>query len=81
MEYNKSSRKEKFMKVKYSLEGLSCGHCVKTVQGTLEKNGISGKASLDDKSLEFDSDGSEAQVLKIRNLLQEEGFTLKEQLQ
>lgn len=68
------------MKVKYELDGMTCNHCVMTVQKTFQKQGLSAVASLANKSVEFESNGTEEEISQMRKLLDEEGFALKEKI-
>lgn len=62
----------------YTVEGMSCMHCVRTIQNAVAK--LSGvkqvQVSLETKKLliEFDSSFKEQE---LKSALEEEGYTLK----
>lgn len=60
----------------YKLDGLSCGHCVKTVEGLLQEKGMTGSVSLEEKKLILEKELNEADFSHFAKELEEEGFSL-----
>jgi copper chaperone len=61
---------------KYSIEGLSCGHCVKAVEGILEEQSLKGSVDLDSASLSLDAQPEADKLEALKSALAEEGYTL-----
>jgi copper chaperone len=64
------------MKSIYTLEGMTCGHCVKTVEKEFSKEGIVAKADMKENSVSVESELDEATYKKLRDALGENGYEL-----
>lgn len=64
------------MRIEYKLDGMTCGHCVKTVEETFSENGIKAKADREKNLVTLEPEISEEAMNKIKDNLQEEGYTL-----
>ncbi len=60
--------------VKLEVEGMSCQHCVKAVEGALEEIGATGKVNLEGKSVDISYDESKLDVVKLTNAIEEQGY-------
>ena len=59
------------------VKGMSCGHCIKAVEGAVKENGAQGKADLDSGLVTVSiSEGSDQDqvVSDIRAAIEEEGY-------
>ncbi|TGN19599.1 heavy-metal-associated domain-containing protein [Leptospira idonii] len=61
----------------YKLDGMTCGHCVLTVQKIFANEGISAKADLSSQSVELEVPLDEEKWNRFRDLLSEEGYSLQ----
>ncbi|MCB1193886.1 MAG: heavy-metal-associated domain-containing protein [Leptospiraceae bacterium] len=58
-----------------NVEGMSCNHCVKAVEGALKENQAKqATASLEDKSVTIEFDESTLSLDKIKDIIQKEGY-------
>ncbi|MEG0260872.1 MAG: copper chaperone CopZ [Lysinibacillus sp.] len=66
-------------KIQLQVEGMSCGHCVKAVEnGVGEINGVdSVNVTLDQGLVEVQFDASATNVNAIKEVIEEEGYTVK----
>ena len=66
-------------KIQLQVEGMSCGHCVKAVEnGVGEINGVdSVNVTLDQGLVEVQFDASTTNVDAIKEVIEEEGYTVK----
>ena len=62
------------MQVKLNVEGMSCGHCVKSVEGALNGIGASGKVDLADKSVTVEFDDTKLTLEKIKEAIEDQGY-------
>ncbi|MBK8397895.1 MAG: heavy-metal-associated domain-containing protein [Leptospiraceae bacterium] len=64
------------MKTLYELEGMTCGHCVMTVEKEFAKAGVEAKADRITNSVSVESE-LDAEILgKLKTALEEEGYSL-----
>jgi copper chaperone len=56
------------------VEGMSCGHCVKTIEGALKEVGASGKVDLAGKTVEVSYDEGKLQLEAIKAAIEEQGY-------
>ncbi|HEY8435955.1 copper chaperone CopZ [Parageobacillus thermoglucosidasius] len=61
------------------VEGMSCGHCVKTVEGALKKlDGVIGaKVSLEEKSVTVEYDESKVSIEAMKEVIEDQGYEVK----
>ncbi|AXR63212.1 heavy-metal-associated domain-containing protein [Leptospira mayottensis] len=60
--------------IKLTLEGMTCSHCLRTVESALRKIGLTGKANLEKKEVVYQGEGTPEELSKIKSILTEEGY-------
>lgn len=61
--------------IKLSVEGMTCAHCLKTVESALKEVGLTGKASLENKEVVYQGEGTSEELSKVKAAILEEGYT------
>lgn len=56
------------------VEGMSCGHCVSAVEGTLKELGASGQVDLAAKTVTVQYDESKLQLDAIKAAIEDQGY-------
>lgn len=56
------------------VEGMSCGHCVSSIEGAVKKLGASAKVDLDQKSVSVTFDESKVTIAAIKNTIEDQGY-------
>ncbi|MGC5326144.1 copper ion binding protein [Brevibacillus sp. SYSU BS000544] len=56
------------------VEGMSCGHCVNSVEGALKEIGATGKVDLAKKSVSIEFDESKLSLEKIKEAIEDQGY-------
>ncbi|MEF2966333.1 copper chaperone CopZ [Paenibacillus sp. M1] len=56
------------------VEGMSCNHCVKAVEGAVKEIGASAKVDLASKSVAVSYDESKLTVEAIKEAIEEQGY-------
>jgi copper chaperone len=66
-------------KVTLSVEGMSCGHCVKAVEGSVGKlQGVSDvKVNLESRTVDVEFNGSKVGLDIIKETIDDQGFDVK----
>lgn len=64
-------------KVILQVEGMSCGHCVKSVEGAVKEAGGKAKVSLETKSVEVEYDAGKANLEAIKEAIEEQDYDVK----
>lgn len=64
-------------KVTLQVEGMSCGHCVKSVEGAVREAGGEAKVSLETKTVEVDYDPGKVSLEAIKEAIEEQGYDVK----
>lgn len=66
-------------KVNLQVEGMSCGHCVKAVEGSVgELAGVSTvKVDLENKSVAVEFDASKVSLDTIKETIDDQGYDVK----
>jgi copper chaperone len=59
------------------VEGMSCNHCVKTIQNTLKSLNILGKVDLENKTVQVDFDENELNPELIRQAIATKGYAVR----
>lgn len=59
------------------VEGMSCGHCVKSIEKALNNIGASGKVDLSAKKVEVQFDQSRLSQEAIKEAIEEQGYDVK----
>ncbi|MGD6847922.1 copper chaperone CopZ [Rossellomorea aquimaris] len=59
-----------------TVEGMSCGHCVKAIEGSVAKlDGVkSVQVSLEEKRVEVEFDDSQIKLNDIKETIDEQGY-------
>ncbi|UKS26766.1 copper chaperone CopZ [Paenibacillus sp. HWE-109] len=60
--------------VTLKVEGMSCGHCVNSVEGAVKKLGAVGKVDLSAGSVTVEFDESKVSVDTIKEAIEEQGY-------
>ncbi|MCZ8515043.1 copper chaperone CopZ [Paenibacillus filicis] len=60
--------------VTLKVEGMSCGHCVNSVEGAVKKLGASGKVDLNAKSVTVEFDESKVSLEAIKEAIEDQGY-------
>lgn len=66
-------------KVTLNVEGMSCGHCVKAVEGSVGGlNGVSSvKVDLENKKVEVEFNQADVTLDKIKETIDDQGYDVK----
>ncbi|MFC7784043.1 copper chaperone CopZ [Rossellomorea sp. GCM10028870] len=59
-----------------TVEGMSCGHCVKVIEGSVAKlDGVkSVQVSLEEKKVEVEFDDSQVKLNEIKETIDDQGY-------
>ncbi|GGH37598.1 copper chaperone CopZ [Paenibacillus segetis] len=57
-----------------NVEGMSCGHCVKSVEGAIAEIGAEAKVDLNAKNVSVSFDESKVTVEAIKEAIEEQGY-------
>jgi copper chaperone CopZ len=68
------------VEILYKLEGMTCGHCVASVEKEFSKEGFSAKADRIQGIVTLDKELTDFNFRKIQQILSEEGFSLGERI-
>lgn len=60
--------------VTLEVEGMSCQHCVKSVEGALSEIGANGKVNLEGKSVDIEYDENKLDVVKLTEAIEKQGY-------
>jgi copper chaperone len=58
------------------VSGMSCGHCVSSVQKAVEEAGASGKVDLASGQVEVSYDTAKVSLEQIRAAIEEQGYDI-----
>ncbi len=61
---------------KLQVDGMSCGHCVKSVEGAISDLGASAKVSLENHSVTVDYDEVKVSIQAIIEAIEDQGYTV-----
>ena len=56
------------------VEGMSCGHCVASVEGAVKKLGATGKVDLANKSVSIEFDENKTTLEAIKDAIEDQGY-------
>lgn len=62
--------------VKLTIEGMSCGHCVSSVEGAVKASGASGKVNLASGTVEVQYNEAVTSIETIKEAIEEQGYTV-----
>ncbi|APO46081.1 copper resistance protein CopZ [Paenibacillus xylanexedens] len=57
-----------------NLQGMSCQHCVNSIEGALKEIGVSGTVNLSDDSVEATYDKNQVSLEQIKEVIEEQGY-------
>jgi copper chaperone len=60
--------------VTLQVEGMSCGHCVNSVEGAVHKLGANGKVDLANKSVTVVFDESKLTLETLKEAIEDQGY-------
>lgn len=60
--------------VTLKVEGMSCGHCVNSVEGALRTVGASGKVDLASGTVKVEFDETNVSLDKIKAAIEDQGY-------
>ncbi|TGK36424.1 copper chaperone [Leptospira gomenensis] len=61
--------------IKLAVQGMTCAHCVKTVEFALKKIDLNGKANLENEEVVYQGTGNEEELSRVKAAIEEEGYT------
>lgn len=56
------------------VEGMSCGHCAKSVEGALQTIGAKGKVDLDAKTVTVEYDEAKLDQAALKAAIEDQGY-------
>lgn len=59
------------------VEGMSCGHCVNSVEGALKNLGTVAKVDLASNSVSVDFDADKVTLAAIKEAIEDQGYDVK----
>ncbi|MFC7680455.1 cation transporter [Paenibacillus sp. GCM10028914] len=60
--------------VTLSVEGMSCNHCVNSVEGALKNAGMTGTVDLAAGTVKVEYDETKTTVEQIKEVIEEQGY-------
>ncbi|WP_433616243.1 copper ion binding protein [Paenibacillus cellulositrophicus] len=57
-----------------NVNGMSCQHCVNSIEGALEQIGAGGKVNLSNASVEVQFDETKLTESKIKETIEDQGY-------
>ncbi len=60
--------------VKLNVQGMSCGHCVNSIQGALATVGANGQVDLKSNTVAVEYDESKLSLEAIKEAIEEQGY-------
>ena len=61
-------------KTTLNVGGMSCGHCVNSIESTLKTLGIASKVNLSRGTVDLAFDETKVSLATIREVIEEQGF-------
>jgi len=58
------------------VEGMSCGHCVASIEGAVKKLGASAKVDLASKAVSVNYDNSKVSLDAIKEAIEDQGYNI-----
>lgn len=63
--------------VTLDVEGMSCGHCVKAIEGALKSIDVTSRVDLGSKTVQVDYDESKLSLEKIKEAIENQGYKVQ----
>lgn len=60
--------------VTLNVQGMSCQHCVNSIEGALKEIGVSGKVNLKGESVDVSFDEQKVSLDQIKEAIEEQGY-------
>ncbi|WP_227013458.1 cation transporter [Paenibacillus psychroresistens] len=60
--------------VTLKVEGMSCGHCVSSVEGAISKLGATGKVDLANKSVFIEYEEAKLTLKSLEEAIEDQGY-------
>lgn len=60
--------------VTLNVQGMSCHHCVNSIEGALKEIGVSGKVNLKSESVDVSFDEQKISLDQIKEVIEEQGY-------
>lgn len=60
--------------VTLNVQGMSCQHCVNSIEGALKEIGVSGKVNLKGESVDVSFDEQKVSLNQIKEAIEEQGY-------
>jgi copper chaperone len=60
--------------VQLKVEGMSCGHCVSSIEGAVKTIGAAAKVDLASKSVSIDYDAGKISLEAIKTAIEDQGY-------
>ncbi|GAB6992351.1 copper ion binding protein [Paenibacillus pini] len=57
-----------------NVKGMSCGHCVNSIEGALKEIGAKGKVDLNSETVTVEFDENKLSIDKIKDAIEEQGY-------
>ncbi|TLS49987.1 heavy-metal-associated domain-containing protein [Paenibacillus antri] len=56
------------------VNGMSCQHCVNSIEGALKEIGVSGRVDLKSNSVSVEYDENKVSIEKVKEAIEEQGY-------
>lgn len=61
-------------KITFQVEGMSCQHCVNSIEGALKEIGAKGKVDLKNNSVDVSFDENQISIELIKETIEDQGY-------
>ncbi|MDF2958271.1 MAG: copper chaperone [Paenibacillus sp.] len=62
--------------VTLQVEGMSCGHCVNSIEGALKEIGAAGKVDLGSKTVAVSFDEIKITIEQVKETIEQQGYDI-----
>ncbi|MDQ0111116.1 copper ion binding protein [Paenibacillus harenae] len=59
------------------VEGMSCGHCVNSIEGALKAIGVVGKVDLTKNTVDVSFDENQVNLEAVKEAIEEQGYDVE----
>ncbi|WP_010268158.1 copper ion binding protein [Paenibacillus senegalensis] len=60
-----------------TVNGMSCGHCVNSIESALKQMGVAAKVHLDKKTVDISFAEDQVSVSSIKEAIEEQGYEVE----